>query len=154
MNIDHNRLRENLITAVETIRPNVFISLVFNRDDVSVEAGARTVDEFCKRLERAAHGKRWAAYPRSERFLAYAFPEHIDSNHHWHLAGHGSERLCEVALDEAHAIWRRLTRTGHADAQLANSPRAVARYITKAIRDPRSLKHFVAYAPTPSVKQS
>jgi len=71
---------------------------------------------------------------------------------HFHIAAHGSERMCEVALEEAHAIWRRLTGTGHADAQLANSPRAVARYITKATRDPRSIGNFVAYAPTPTVK--
>ena len=152
MTIDPNRIRNGLILAIEAIAPNLFIALVFNRDGVTLEAGARSVEEFFKRLEHEAHGKRWAAYPRSERLKGYAFPEHMESNLHFHIAAHGSERMCEVALEEAHAIWRRLTGTGHADAQLANSPRAVARYITKATRDPRSIGNFVAYAPTPTVK--
>ena len=150
MTYDRNRLRAALIQAVERIEPNLFITLVFNRD-VKLGAAARAVEEFCKRLERRAHGKRWLDYPTVERLKALAFPEHFDSNLHFHLAGHASERMCEVAVDEAGDVWRQLTKTGHADAQMVESQRAVARYITKSTRNTRSVEGFVAYAPKPKL---
>ncbi len=89
MTYDRDRLRAALIQAVERIEPNLFITLVFNRD-VQLGPAARAVEEFCKRLERRAHGKRWLDYPAAERLKALAFPEHIDSNLHFHLAGHAA----------------------------------------------------------------
>ncbi len=150
MMYDPNLLTAALIQAVERIEPNLFITLVFNRD-VKLGPAARAVEEFCKRLERRAHGKRWLDYPAAERFKALAFPEHIESNLHFHLAGHASKRICGVALDEAEDVWRHLTKTGHADAQMVESQRAVARYITKCTRDRRALENFVAYAPKPKL---
>ena len=146
MILNRDRLRHGLRLAVNRLKPNLFITLVFNRD-VSYGAGSAAVGEFCKRLERRALGKRWTDYPAFERLEAYAFPEHMQSNPHYHLAGRSGARMCEAALDDAHDLWRHLTKTGHADVQLTNDAAAVASYVTKATRDPRSIEHFVAYAP-------
>lgn len=138
------RLVESYRAMLEGINPQRFITLTFNRD-VNLLIAHRDVHEFCKRLERVAHGKRWTKYPSEARLVALGFVEHVESNLHYHLLARGSAQLMETVLQQGDSIWRDLTKTGQAECEIIRTKRGAARYVTKALTGERAFDAVVVY---------
>jgi hypothetical protein len=138
-----NNIRDAFIAAIEEIEPILFITLVFNYP-IGINAADRVLDEFFRRLERKGHGKRWAAFGNL-RLQAWGFPENVRSNFHYHLAVRCDGRIARAAMAYGSDIWRRLTKTGHADIQEIIERDAVTRYITKYADDERALETYYVY---------
>ena len=147
MSINLLHLQDALIKGIEDLQPSFFPTLAFNRS-VTWPAAERTLVEWGKRIERHAHGKYWAKQTNRERLRFYGFFEHMTSGPHAHVAGRGSDAICETIAEHGEAIWRKLTVTGSYQVEQIRSVRAVSRYITKSVKGRDAYEHFVVYAPS------
>lgn len=91
---------------------------------------------FCLQIDRFAHGRRPGRVPSGERFHSIAFPEHLETNAHLHVAadltilpGPAARTEGEIETIIADA-WQRSTR-GAGSVNVAPFDRGWASYMTK-----------------------
>src|SRR4051794_1890781 len=76
------QFRTNCMRMIGDIDPNYEITFNFGTKIDPITAACR-IEEWCKRIERKAFGKRW--YKKTDdRLLLVGFPEHLETNPHWH----------------------------------------------------------------------
>ena len=103
------------------------ITLNPNRKELSLENLRQMFGQFCLGVDRMMTGKRRASNLYSyERFDAIAFPEHIESNIHLHVAANfaprywGARQIGDAEYEELDRIWTAVTAgSGSTDIQLA-----------------------------------
>jgi hypothetical protein len=78
------------------------------------------------------------------RPLPYGFPEHMDSNLHYHLLLGGPQRALNAA-EFGGPIWRELSPGTHFWAGSIESNEGAVRYVIKNLGDPRSIDNFIAF---------
>lgn len=68
---------------LESLKPTHFITFNFNTD-VTLISARRALKRFHAKLDRALHGRRFHLLSSEERTFFVAFPEHVNSNLHYH----------------------------------------------------------------------
>lgn len=128
------RYRKAVVQMIVDFRPNVFITLAFNRD-TNLEAARAKLTEFHKRLDKSVFGRNW--WRRAESRSAYiAVVEHPDSNLHLHIALRLPPDRFFVVLGCAAKIWGKLVPSGSvAVSETYDVPR-LAEYMTKEMFPP------------------
>lgn len=143
MKVNVRQLRDGFIEAMHGIEPRLLVTLEL-KPPTTVERGKPRVEEFLKRVSRASLGKRWYRRPPSARLRAYGFPEHMDSNLHYHLVLGGPERALDAAV-LGEPIWKALSPGTHFWARGIENKEGAVRYVIKNLADPRCLENFIAF---------
>lgn len=121
------------------------ITLNANRDGLSLASIKKMFGHFCLEVDRLRTGKhRVSQLHTSDRFEAIAFPEHLESNLHLHVAANfdrrywGGRSLSEHDKFELSRIWSRITKGSGSievvEMKTADDRRRWGRYITKDVR--------------------
>lgn len=116
-----------------------------------MRTGYNKVKEFHARVDRGVLGKYWHLKPYEERTLFIAFPEHLESNFHYHLlAKVPADKKIEF-LVQARKAWSNLVPSG--SIQVGNNNDLFLKteldriktllYATKNIWNEKSLEDFI-----------
>ncbi|MAK61597.1 MAG: hypothetical protein CMK09_11505 [Ponticaulis sp.] len=118
-----------------------FVTLVFN-EDRSVSLAHRKLRDWHARVDRALLGPKWAKREKSDRTLFFAFPEHIQTNIHYHLLVRPALTRTQIAFEEiAETAWNYLVPAGSIRVLPITRKRGVIDYVTKDIF--RNFEHAV-----------
>lgn len=122
-----------------------FITFNFN-GPTSLASGRNALKNFHARLDRKLLGRNFNKLPADDRSLFFAFPEHVESNLHYHaLLRCPDMRLSVFGLG---GIWERLVPAGdvHIIKMEDKAPEdleRVARYISKEAWKPSAYDGFI-----------
>ena len=95
-----------------------FVTLSFN-DYHSVTVARDKVKAFQARMDRKLLGRKWYKKPTTDRLFFIAFPEHINSNFHYHLLLKFPK--CPIEIMAKHMIdcmWKDIVPKGSTNTQL------------------------------------
>jgi len=104
-------LQASLRDVILDLRPNIFLTLVFNRV-VSPTFARNRLKHFYSNVERRCLGKDYYKQAPAERLIAVAFPEHLTSNFHYHVIGHLPRQQLVTVPIYAKSTWARLCPAG------------------------------------------
>lgn len=138
-------LKEAVRQLVLSTEPKIFATTVFN-DYASPERGRAALKRFHANLDRKLFGPYYFQTRKEKRTFFFAFPEHINSNLHYHLlirppADH-SDRIISVAPK----IWKKICPQGNMKIGLLSTEedlRKVSYYTTKDCFIEQNFEHFV-----------
>lgn len=87
-----------------------FVTFVFNTDNMSIENAKKKIYAFRARIDRKLYGKN---YTKQKRTSLLAFPEHLNSNLHYHatLSTDKAQEFNGIANE----IWKKLVPAGNLD---------------------------------------
>ena len=118
-----------------------FVTLVFNEQRALSLAHRKLID-WHARVDRALLGPKWAKREKSDRTLFFAFPEHIQTNIHYHLLVRPALTRTQIAFEEiAVTAWNDLVPAGGVSVLPITRKRGVVHYATKDIF--RNFEHAV-----------
>ena len=147
-NLFYQRQRE-IITATRelalSIDPIFFATAAFN-DFASLQRGYDALKFFHSKLDRKLLGKHYYKQPRKNRTLFLAFPEHIESNLHYHLVIARPHLNEQRVLNLAPVVWQKVCRMGDLkiDSLKENDDvRATSFYSTKDVFKEQSYENFI-----------
>ena len=121
-----------------------FVTLVFNRYDMTLPSARRKLRHWHGHVDRALLGPNWSQKPSSARTLFYAFPEHIDTNLHFHLLARPAVSTRAVCFENAATVyWSELVRGGSIDIAPITQINGVVHYATKDTWRPRNFENFI-----------
>lgn len=78
------RLRQAAIEFLMSREFTYFPTFNFNRT-TTLEEGRRKIREWHARFDRKLLGSKWSKTPEAERTFFIGFPEHLESNLHYHM---------------------------------------------------------------------
>lgn len=78
-------LQQAMRSFVISLDPAYFVTANFNVPNMTLDQSRDALCEFDKRVNRRFHNKRFCHVNPSERLFFIAFPEHLNSNLHYHL---------------------------------------------------------------------
>lgn len=122
---------------------NFWITLNFNREATFEGAKAKLI-ALDARLNRAILGSDWAKKPQDQRLRFVAFPEHPDSNFHYHVFMFSPKTDGLDALVTKH--WEKLVPGGQAHVctpEQAEDWEVLSGYSTKALGQSRLMDNVV-----------
>lgn len=129
---ESEKYRAECIRWMTELRPDLFVTFVFNRS-IGLDEAQRNFEEFHARLDRKLLGRSYLDRP-AERTVYIATIEKPDANIHIHALFKvtAAQRMCfgEVAP----AIWVKLVEAGNLDIKPIHCAEGAARYITKELR--------------------
>jgi hypothetical protein len=138
-------LQDSLKEFVRDLTPNLFATLVFNRQMLPVSA-RKTLKHFYSNIERRCLGKRFYNAAPAERLIAVAFPEHMTSNFHYHVVAHLPRRQLPTFQVYANSTWRKLCESGSIVLRMldADSDRSsVTSYCCKEVFKAQNYENFI-----------
>lgn len=104
-------LQASLTDVILNLRPNIFLTLVFNRE-TSPTFARNSLKHFFSNVERRCLGKDYYKQAPAERLIAVAFPERLTSNFHYHVIGHLPRQQLVTVPIYAKVTWSRLCPAG------------------------------------------
>ncbi|MEP5513297.1 MAG: hypothetical protein ABJP71_13630 [Erythrobacter sp.] len=122
--------RAGVAELMDSLRPDYFVTLVFNRT-TGLHSAARRVERFQAMVDRKLLGTRWLLKV-SLRTQYIAVAEHQNSNLHFHCVFLVPHRLTDFPAI-AEQAWHRLAPAGNIDIQPYRSDGA-AQYSAKLLR--------------------
>lgn len=138
-------LQESLIELARGLRPNIFITLVFNREIAPLGA-RKTLKHFYSNIERRCLGKHFYRAPPEERLIAVAFPEHLSSNFHYHVVAHLPRRQLATFQVYAKCTWKALCEGGSivlATVQAEKDRSSITSYCCKEAFKAQNYENFI-----------
>ncbi|MGB4107665.1 MAG: hypothetical protein WBK55_07695 [Alphaproteobacteria bacterium] len=93
-----------------------FMTLVFNRPE-TLDSARDKLKKFHANIDRRILGTNWYKKPPEERTFFIAFPEHIQSNLHYHLLTRVNREHIERFEQHAPDVWETLVKSGSIDIQ-------------------------------------
>jgi hypothetical protein len=101
---------------------------------------------WCTRIERIANGRNWYRFT-TDRLAVVAFPEHLETNRHWHgIIRAPTPRLyAAVEVEYAH-IWEELEPEGQFHMAHPRILEKIKVYFTKELPLPGRIERVFVYA--------
>lgn len=135
------RLEREFIAFLLNQPVSHFVTLVFN-EPRALSLAHRKLRDWHARIDRALLGPKWAKRERSDRTLFFAFPEHIETNIHYHLLVRPALTRTQFAFEDiAVTAWSDLVPAGDVTVFPITQKRGVVHYVTKDIF--RNFEHAV-----------
>ena len=78
-------LQDAMRSFVISLNPAYFVTANFNVPDMTLQQSRDALNEFDKRVNRRFYNKKFCKQNLSDRLFFIAFPEHLNSNLHYHL---------------------------------------------------------------------
>ena len=152
--INNELIRDAWIDAGLALPPRCFVTLVYNYPTRPGPA-ERTFYEWCRRVGRMGHGAAWEGFPTHLRLRLIGALEDVRHRPHAHACITGSDRLMRALEADGEAIWRCLTRCGHAQVEPAiRSVEGAVRYPFKRVLSAAEQGLVLVYGPDrPSCKR-
>lgn len=105
----------------------------FNRETTLLGA-ERQLRKWAQNIDRKVLGRKWRNAKAEERVKIIGFPEHPDSNLHYHLVVNAPVNPLKVQKI-AVAEWQRLVKSGDLWASALGSPTDVRGFVEYAVKD-------------------
>lgn len=109
---DLKEYRREMVQFLNQQDFDFFVTLNLNLPNASIQTGFNKLKQFHGHLDRALLGKYWHRKPYDERTLFMAFPEHIESNLHYHLFVRVKNDNKMDFCIEAPKAWKEVTTSG------------------------------------------
>lgn len=143
INISHQRdLKQAMREFLASKKFTHCGTAVFNRE-TCLNAGLKKLRHWHALLDRALLGHRWAKAPLDKRTFFIAFPEHIDSNLHYHILIDAKVSTITCFEQLAKKIWVDSVKSGSFDIQALYDDYGAALYATKGIHQIKAWENFV-----------
>jgi hypothetical protein len=120
-------------------------TVAFNCDN-HLHRGRRDLGRFHKLCDKKLLGPNFYKMAESERTLFIAFPEHIDTNLHYHLLIKPAKNRISSYLEHAPAIWEKICRSGSLELTTIDSLEAAiktSRYCCKTSWEDLHYQNFI-----------
>jgi len=137
-------LRKQWAEFIAERRPKHVATFVFNRR-ISVWRALELLERFAERMVEAALNQETARH-RNTKFVVLAFPEHMNSNLHYHAAIRMSQRFIRTWRQRADAIWAELCPSGDILLQEVWGFEGAAGYAIKEQTLPDRLEYAFVYS--------
>jgi hypothetical protein len=126
-----------------SLRPTHELTFNFGTRVLPVTAHAKML-KVCKWVEERGLGRRW--YTKSSgRLIVIGFPEHLDTNTHWHCVAVAHGKLPLGLYDAKTELWRRLAPRGQLNVERIDSIQKAASYFTKELHRPGRADEVFVY---------
>lgn len=144
MNVTDRRLyKEKMITHLAGTHWDFFVSLSFNRYNISLYQASDNLRSFDAQTSRASAGSKWARQSHC-RPLFWAFLEKTDCNLHYHLVvSIKRPRDAEAYVEAANRAWPQLVSSGTIDIKPVRDQKNVTAYVAKSVGFDVNFEHFV-----------
>lgn len=93
-----------------------FTTLVFNKQE-TLDSARDKLKKFHANIDQKIIGVNWYKKPQDQRTFFIAFPEHIQSNLHYHLLMKINEEHIERFERHAPIVWEKLVKSGSINIQ-------------------------------------
>lgn len=145
--LNQNRadLKKAVRKLVISIQPTAFATAVFN-DYASLDRGRNALKHFHREVDRKLLGKHYYRATPAKRTFFLAFPEHLNSNLHYHLPIRPPKGSLERLLEVAPKIWKKICIKGNLQIELISTERdlrKVSYYVTKDCFMEQNYESFV-----------
>jgi hypothetical protein len=141
------RLRKAYIDWLLSLEPTYFVTFNFGYK-VSAATANYAIKGLCGQIERLALGRNYTKHRGSHRLVAVGFPEHPDSNPHWHAVVRASEDMA-LPLDWCGpVIWAELQPRGQLCAEPIEDRQKVISYSTKRLSE-AAIENVIFYGQDP-----
>ena len=101
--------------------------------------------QFFGRIQRLAHGPRWANRPKEDWLMAVGFIEKLDTNPHLHLAVRTNSGEAGILLIKGSQIWKGLRHKGDYHCEYIADAEAYVHYSTKELGKRLNYEHAFIY---------
>lgn len=128
--VEHQRQREAIQAFLTAQDWTWAVTAVFNRE-TSFAGGKRALEAFHARIDRAFLGRNWQRAPAERRSFAIWFPEHPQSNLHFHGLIRVPTESAKRFLTVGPAAWAKLNPAGNLDAKPITDLSGWGGYVTK-----------------------
>lgn len=126
--------RADLIRMVGSSRCDTALTLNFNRN-ISIDNARKMFGQLMREIDKSVRGKYFYKVPSDKRVLAFAFPEHTESNIHLHVAiAIGFTKLGKPKHETISVIkkgWSEITKDSGSVCIKETCDNGWANYITK-----------------------
>lgn len=123
----------------------LFVTLAFNKS-LSIAKAQKLLNEFHYEIQKFLWGKKFYRIPAEQRIFFIAFPEHIDSNIHYHLMLKVPSRYRVLFQIHAQNALSRVLESADLKIEEPQSPEDVIKtkfYSTKDLFNEHNYEHFV-----------
>lgn len=123
----------------------VAATVAFNRDS-NLHRCRRDLGKFHQYCDKKMLGPNYYKMAQSERTLFIAFPEHFESNLHYHLLVKPAKNRIAHYLEVAPAIWDGICRSGSMEASTIDSSESeikASRYCCKELWSELHYQNFI-----------
>ncbi len=129
------RIRSALREMIMEQGADYFVTAVFNRE--TFFGGARnSLKDWHARIDRCLLGRRWQRKPACERTFFWAFPEHPDSNLHYHLMVKLSDPAKRMEFEAiADTCWQGIVGSGDMKLEYLQTALDLARTVNYSTKD-------------------
>ncbi|MFN4895006.1 MAG: hypothetical protein ACK5HO_04415 [Pseudomonadota bacterium] len=141
--------RKELQAALRSFLVNLdlplFVTLAFNKS-LSIAKAQKLLNEFHYQIQKSLWGKKFYRIPAEQRIFFIAFPEHIDSNIHYHLMLKVPPRYRVLFQIHAQNALSRVLESADLKIEEPQSPEDVIKtkfYSTKDLFNELNYEHFV-----------
>jgi len=124
--------RAGVEKMIADAKPDLFVTLVFNRKSVTLEGARAQLQKFLARLNHATVGSKWQRRP-DECARHIAIIENADTNLHLHLSVSVSPSHLAKFKAQAPTVWAVLEPAGSAVVKDVWDACRLADYMTKQI---------------------
>ena len=142
---ENAEIKDGLITLAQSLRPTHKVDLIFNAD-ISLRSACRKIKHFDTQVHRKLVGKYFYKKPADQRIISICFPEHIDSNLHYHGVFRVPEQFHDKFQITAILAWLRVCQSGHLTISGLQNPSDIhqaTNYCLKEIYKIQNYEHFV-----------
>jgi len=141
--------RKELQAALRSFLVNLdlplFVTVTFNKS-LSIAKAQKLLNEFHYEIQKSLWGKKFYRIPAEQRIFFIAFPEHIDSNIHYHLMLKVPPRYRVLFQIHAQKALSRVLESADVKFKEPQSPADVIKtkfYSTKDLFNELNYEHFV-----------
>lgn len=141
--------RKELQVALRSFLVNLdlplFVTVTFNKS-LSIAKAQKLLNEFHYEIQKSLWGKKFYRIPAEQRIFFIAFPEHIDTNIHYHLMLKVPPRYRVLFQIHAQNALSRVLESADLKIEEPPSPEDVIKtkfYSTKDLFNERNYEHFV-----------
>jgi hypothetical protein len=140
------RLRAEYLAFIMALEPSHFVTFNFGYTVKPLDAFPRMKGACCA-VERRALGRLFYKHRRKKRLIVLGFPEHFDTNMHWHCVARVPAEMEDVFTEAIAKSWLKLVPRGQIDESPIENLESVSSYCTKRLHLDGSLENAFLYSP-------
>lgn len=118
------------------LKVNFCVTHIFNIDDLSIGSGTKKMGHFFYNLERKLFNTKYPyKLPKPRRLIALCYPEHLDSNLHFHSLIVVPPKCCSLMELYSHRCWNKLVPSGQVEVRRIRTVEETFKASTYSIKD-------------------
>jgi hypothetical protein len=140
-------VRAAYVQWLDDLEPTHEMTFNFNRSATMEDAHGR-LKKYCCMIERKAFGRKWhkKVIPPDQRLILIAFPEHLDTNTHFHGFACAPDKLGRAVKLSSVKFWEKVVPGGQYYSVPIEDWLAVKTYHTKALIIPGHAEEIFLWA--------